>query len=182
MQILTRQDLDPERAQGLTTQKYDKKVPIEGVRVIELRRFCEDGGSFAELARLQKGGIQGIEGFEIAQVNYSDMEPGTIKAWHLHFKQEDLWFVPPIHKLLVGLYDLRKDSPTKGTVQRMVLGEGRAHLLLIPRGVGHGACNLASTRQILMYFVNQTFDPAEPDEHRLDPFLLGRDFWQIQAG
>lgn len=179
---LTRADLDADRTRGLTTQEYGKKKTIEGMRLIEARRFTEDGGSFAELLRLSGGQPAGLEGFDVLQVNYSDMEPGTIKAWHLHFRQEDLWFVPPTGKLLVGLLDCRKGSPSNGVSQRLVLGEGKAQLLLIPRGVAHGAANITSQRQILMYFVNQQFSAEQPDEHRLDPFLLGREFWQITAG
>lgn len=181
---LTRADLDADRTRGLTTQEYGKKRAIEGVRVLELRRFTEDGGSFAELLRLSDGkpAAKELEGFDVAQVNYSDMEPGAIKAWHLHFKQEDLWFVPPVGKLLVGLYDCRKGSPSNGVSQRLVLGDGKAQALLIPRGVAHGAANITKHRQILMYFVNNQFSADQPDEHRLDPFLLGAEFWQISAG
>lgn len=184
---LGREDLEPEAAAGLSTQSYARKPAIDGVRLIELKRFTEDGGSFAELLRCSGGGssdgeVDGLEGFRIAQVNYSDLEPGVIKAWHLHFQQEDLWFVPPLSKLLVGLYDVRKGSPSSGVSQRFVMGDGRAQILLIPRGVAHGASNITAHRQILMYFVNSMFSPEEPDEHRLDPFLLGREFWEMQAG
>lgn len=179
---LGRDELEPRAAAELTTQSYARKRAIEGMKLIELKRFTEDGGSFAELLRVAGGAVAGVDGFDLAQVNYSDMEPGVIKAWHVHFRQEDLWFVPPICKLLVGLHDARKGSPSCGVSQRFVMGEGRAQLLLIPRGVAHGAANLSNQRQILMYFVNGQFDAHEPDEHRLDPFFLGRDFWEIHAG
>jgi dTDP-4-dehydrorhamnose 3,5-epimerase-like enzyme len=182
MRQLTPNDLDPARAERLTTQSYTRRPAIEGVKLIELKRFTEDGGSFTELLRVQKGAVSGLEGFEVAQVNYSDMEPGAIKAWHVHFRQEDLWFVPPVGKLLVGLLDLRKGSSSLDVSQRFVMGDGRAQLLLIPRGVAHGVANLSAQRQILMYFVNSAFCAEEPDEHRLDPFLLGRAFWEMQAG
>lgn len=179
---LTRADLDPERTRDLTTQTYARKPAIEGVRVIELRRFTEDGGSFAELLRVDGGKPAGLENFEIKQINYSDMEPGAIKAWHLHYNQEDLWFVPPLGKLVVGLFDCRRASASNGVSMRLVLGDGRAQALLIPRGVAHGVANLSASRQILIYIVNQPFSAEAPDEQRLDPFLLGRDFWQLAAG
>lgn len=180
--VLTADDLDPEAAAKLSTQDYTRKPAIEGVKLIELRRFVEDAGSFAEVLRLSGGTPDGLDGFSIAQVNYSDMEPGAIKAWHVHFQQEDLWFVPPICKLVIGLTDLRRSSSSPGVTQRMVMGDGRAQLLLIPRGVAHGAANLTTQRQILMYFVNSGFSAVDPDEHRLDPFMLGRAFWEMQAG
>jgi len=182
MRELTSEDLDPDRARRLTTQSYGRKPAIQGVRLIELKRFSEDAGSFAEILRCEAGVPRDLDGFQVRQVNYSDMEPGAIKAWHVHYRQEDLWFVPPVGKLLVGLLDIRKDSPSMNVSQRLVLGDGRAQLLLIPRGVAHGIANLSASRQILMYFVNQAFSAESPDEHRLDPFILGREFWEMQAG
>ena len=179
---LTRDDLDPAHADALSTQSYTRRPTIDGLKLIELKRFTEDGGSFSELLRLGAGAVQGLDGFTVEQVNYSDMEPGTVKAFHVHFRQEDLWFVPPVHKLLVGLHDLRRESPSAGVTQRFVMGDGKAQLLLIPRGVAHGVANISAQRQILMYFVNSPFSAEAPDEHRLDPYLLGRDFWEIQAG
>lgn len=179
---LGHEDLEPRTAAALTTQSYAREAPIEGVKLIELRRFSEDGGSFAELLRLADGEVEGLAGFEVAQVNYSDMEPGAIKAWHVHFQQEDLWFVPPVGKLLVGLHDVRKGAASAGVSRRFVMGDGRAQLLLIPRGVAHGAANLTGQRQILMYFVNSRFSADEPDEHRVDPFFFGRAFWEMHAG
>lgn len=182
MKVLTKADLDPQYAASLTTQSYSSARRIDGVKLVEQRRFTEDGGSFAELLRLNGGQSPVFEGFEVKQVNCSDMEPGTIKAWHLHFQQEDVWFVPPTSKLLVGLWDVRAESATKGATMRLVLGDGKAQLLYIPRGVGHGAANITACRQTLIYFVNNQFDAAQPDEHRLDAFALGREFWQISVG
>jgi len=50
---------------------------------------------------------------------------------------------------------------------RFMLGGGRARLLLIPRGVAHGVANLSARGAQLIYFSNATFDPHNPDEHRL---------------
>ena len=179
---LTRDDLKGDACAALSTQSYSRKAAIEGVKLVELKRFSEDAGSFAEILRLTQGEVNGLDGFHIAQVNYSDLEPGAIKAWHVHFHQEDLWFVPPMCKLLVGLHDVRKTSGSTGVTQRFILGDGNPQLLYIPRGVAHGIANLSLQRQILMYFVNNAFSAEQPDEHRLDPFMLGRAFWEMQAG
>jgi dTDP-4-dehydrorhamnose 3,5-epimerase len=179
---LTVEDLDPKLTQGFKTQQYAKSPRIDGVRVIELSRFAEDCGAFAEVFRLIDGRSSVLDGFQILQVNYSDLEPGAIKAFHFHLNQEDVWFVPPVCKLLAGLVDLRRHSPSCGLPMRMILGDGRAQLLYIPRGVAHGVANISVRRQILMYFVNSNFSVEAPDEQRLDPHLLGGGFWEIQPG
>ena len=171
----------PEYAKQLWTQSYASKPRIEGVQVVELKRFVEDGGEFQELCRLGPGAeLQGVPGFTVKQVNYSILQPGCIKAWHLHKVQEDVWFVPPNARLLVGLLDARQGK--QGATMRMVLGDGRSQLLVIPRGVAHGVANPYPTPQPMLYFVNQAFDAAKPDEHRLPWDVLGKDFWQLQPG
>ena len=52
-----------------------------------------------------------FRGFEVRQVNYSEMDPGVIKAFHLHRRQTDVWFVPPGDKMLLVLLDVRAGSP-----------------------------------------------------------------------
>ena len=78
----------------------------------ELRRFHDDGGSFMELGRLSGGLHADFPGFEVKQINYSEMEPGVIKAFHLHRRQTDVWFVPPADKMLLVLLDVREGSRT----------------------------------------------------------------------
>lgn len=179
----------------LTTQSYEAKKRIDGVSILPIRRFKDDGGSFLELARLDaSNGIKISSNyvpiqndtknvFELRQINHSYMQPGIVKAWHIHLNQDDLWFVPPHDRLLVGLYDLRKNSSTTNTEMRFILGDGEGQILLIPRGVAHGCSNPYDREMQLIYFVNQEFDQNTPDEHRL-PYdsLVGKEFWKIQKG
>jgi len=105
-----------------------------------------------------------------------------IKAWHLHYNQEDVWFVPPDEHVLMGLFDLRENSRTKNQSMRIVLGNHKSQLIVIPRGVAHGYANLGERSATIIYFMNQQFDIASPDEHRLPWDFLGKDFWEIKKG
>lgn len=175
--------LAPEYAAVLTTQEYTKKTPIEGVKVQQLNLMIDDGGSFAELVRLDESGhLLAFPEFKVRQSSYSLVLPGSIKAFHLHYNQEDVWFVPPTDRLLVGLLDCRKDSPTCGASMRLVLGGGRAQLLYIPRGVAHGGANIGTQNATILYFVNQHFRLDDPDERRLPWDILGEEFWQMTPG
>lgn len=176
-------DISAEYRGTVSTQQYVKKTPIEGVRLVDLRLMIEDGGTFAELVRLdEEGHLLAFPQFKVRQSSYSLVLPGAIKAFHLHYNQEDVWFVPPTDRLLIGLLDARASSPTNGETMRFVLGAGRAQLMYVPRGVAHGCANLGTVPSTILYFVNQHFDPAAPDEHRLPWDALGREFWEITPG
>jgi dTDP-4-dehydrorhamnose 3,5-epimerase len=110
------------------------------------------------------------------------MLPGTIKAFHLHFNQEDVWFVMPYDRLLIGLFDARENSKTYKQSMRFVMGAGRAQILYLPRGVAHGLANIWQQPANMIYFVNQQFDANQPDEQRLPWDTLGADFWEIKKG
>jgi dTDP-4-dehydrorhamnose 3,5-epimerase len=175
--------IHPDYANVLTTQSYAPRTNIEGVKIIELRTFQDDGGAFAEIIRLDDNGrLAAIPDFQVRQSSWSVVQPGAIKAFHIHYNQDDVWFVPPTERLLVGLVDARADSPTLNAQMRLLLGGGVARLLFIPRGVAHGCANVGNTTSQLVYFVNQHFDAAAPDEHRLPFDIVGKDFWEMTPG
>jgi dTDP-4-dehydrorhamnose 3,5-epimerase len=148
-----------------------------------LRLLTDDGVSFAELVRFDdEGNLLAIPEFKVRQSSYSLVLPGAIKAFHLHYNQEDVWFVPPTDRLLIGLVDARKASPTYGATMRFVMGGGKAQLLYIPRGVGHGGANIGTQPVTILYYVNQRFDLSDPDERRLPWDIVGEDFWKITPG
>ncbi len=180
---LSPDDLDPDFAEILQTQRYAPGPSIEGVVVHTLREHVDESGTLVELGRFSEvGELLDLPGFVPRQLNWSRVEPGAVKAWHLHLHQDDVWFVPPQGRLLAGLSDTRADSPTHGVLMRLVLGAGRAQLVRVPRGVAHGVANLWTTGSDLIYLVDQTFDPTAPDEHRLPWDAFGEEFWALRRG
>ncbi|MBZ0188405.1 MAG: dTDP-4-dehydrorhamnose 3,5-epimerase family protein [Candidatus Obscuribacterales bacterium] len=180
---LTKEAIGQDFAKDLSVQDYQKKPTIEGVQLINLNLFVDDGGCLAEIVRFdEEGNLQILPEFKVRQTTFSQMLPGTIKAFHLHYNQEDVWFVMPQDRILVGLFDARKDSPTYNKTMRFVLGAGRAQILYIPRGVAHGLANVWQKPASMIYFVNQQFDFVDPDEQRLPWDKLGADFWEIKKG
>src|SRR5436190_21833128 len=123
-------------------QDYSTKKRIEGVEIVELKRFNDDGGAMTELGRLDGGIHKQLPGFTVKQVNYSVLEPLAIKAFHMHRRQTDVWYVPPSDKILLVLADARAGSATEGVVMRFVLGDSNSRLVRIPPGVAHGCRNL----------------------------------------
>ena len=161
-------------------QDYTSKRPsIDGVELVELRRFSDDAGSMTELGRLVDGRLRELKGFQVAQVSYSTLAPGAIKAFHVHHAQTDVWYVPPEDRILLVLVDVRKGSPTEGNRLRTMLGDGRSLLVRIPPGVAHGCRNLGTASGRVVYFTDLHFspEPDKTDEGRLPWDYLGPEVW-----
>src|SRR5438034_6447517 len=82
-------DLSPEAKRAFQLQSYTPAQAIDGVELVDLKRFSDDGGNFTELVRLGAGRAEALRDFTVHQVNYSEVEPGVIKAFHVHTRQTD---------------------------------------------------------------------------------------------
>jgi len=135
---------------------------INDVKIKQLKKHCDDRGFFAEIIK------NGEETFhEVKQTSYTETQPGVIKAFHWHKKQWDVWFVVRGMAQVV-LHDLRADSSTKGETQVIYAGEDSPVLISIPPGVAHGYRVLGNQKVCLFYHTSEAYDPAEPDEERID--------------
>lgn len=172
--------LVPELKALFKFQEYGKKPGIDGVMVHTLRRFGEDGGSMTELARFAGGVPAEFPGFTLAQINYSTIEPSVVKAFHVHHRQTDIWFVPPEDRVLLVLVDARAGSSTEKTVTKLMLGEGQSLLVRIPPGVAHGCKNLGEKPARILYMTDVHFspEPGTTDEGRLPWDLVGSEIWE----
>lgn len=181
--ILTEKDILEQYQKKIGRQEYTKKSTIEGIKIVELKNFSDEGGFLCEVTRVDENGfLEEFPDFKVAQINYTESAPKAVKAFHLHFNQEDVWYIAPNQNVLVGLLDLRADSPTKEVSMRLNLGGGKSQLLYIPRGVAHGYTNLTNQIIKIFYLVNQQFNPESPDEYRLPWDILGQNFWEMSKG
>lgn len=180
-QPLTKNDLDESVRDKVYTQEYSGSQSINGVKLITLSHHVGEESDFVELLRLSENGhMEGIPEFAVRQISRSLQYPGAVKAWHLHFIQDELWYVPMEGHLLVGLWDVRNASPTKSKTMRLVMGKSASSLLYIPHGVAHGSANLTGQPVPIIYCVNSQFDPKNPDERRIPWDSQGADFWKPQ--
>ena len=177
-------DFTPDAKRAFHVQSYSAAPTIEGVRIVELKRHADDGGSMTELARLADGHHEALPDFTVRQINYSEIVAGAVKAFHLHQRQTDVWYVPPSDRMLVVLLDVRKNSRTEGARMRVMLGNGASRLLVIPPGVAHGVRNLGSETGRIVYFVDVQFsaEPSACDEGRLPWDFAGADVWDVTKG
>ncbi len=100
------------------------------------------------------------------QTTFTVAYQGTVKAFHYHEKQDDLWFVATGEAMIV-LYDLRDGSPTKGETQVIMAGADNYKLVVIPIGVAHGYKVLSEEPVLLFYHTTESYNTEQPDEKRL---------------
>lgn len=150
-----------------------EEANIEGVDIHSLAAHFDDRGCFMELVKYPF-----VDGFDVKQSSIAMTYPGVIKAFHWHKYQTDIWFALQGYARCV-LYDLRNNSPTYKKVQTIYMSGIERKLLVIPPGVAHGYQVLGGTQFYLLYFVNQAYDPANPDEGRLAFDSIGYD-WVVR--
>ncbi len=167
-----------QATENFYVQQYSPATQIEDIKLIDVKNMNNEEGDFSELFRMtEEGTFEQFPDFKLRQINRTELFPDSIKAWHFHFKQDEIWYTPPSNHLVVGLWDLRADSKTHGLATKVILGHGTKCMLYIPRGVAHGLINTSKKYANLFYFVNQKFNLAEPDEQRIHWDALGAQFW-----
>jgi dTDP-4-dehydrorhamnose 3,5-epimerase len=148
---------------GKVILSRDSRDLIDGVVVQPFALWPDDRGYFLEVARIRQGLAAGFPA-ESTQVSAALSYPGTIKAFHFHRHQTDLW-VPVAGVLQVALVDLRKKSPTYGARNTLYVGALRPWQILVPPGIGHGYKVIGTEPAVLVYVTNRVYDPQ--DEGRI---------------
>jgi dTDP-4-dehydrorhamnose 3,5-epimerase len=137
---------------------------IEGVRRRALEPHVDERGSLTELVRSDWPEFTSF-GQAILTVN----EPGVIRGWHWHHEQTDV-IVVITGRVVIPLYDGRAGSPTHGAIDEHLSDEGDRFALFVPPGVYHGYRTLGTSAALIVNVPDRVYDPARPDEVRIDPF------------
>ena len=148
---------------GKVILQPDSADLIEGVRVSAFKLWPDDRGYFLEVLRFGTGLVEAYPA-ATTQVSCALSYPGTIKAFHFHRHQTDLW-VPVQGMFQVALVDLRKGSRTFGARNTLYVGVLRPWQILIPPGVGHGYKVVGTDPGMLVYATDRIYNPS--DEGRI---------------
>lgn len=135
---------------------------IDGVQIVPLRQLVDERGKIMHMMKATDPHFQ-----QFGEIYFSCSWPGTVKAWHVHTKMTVNNAVISGRAKLV-LYDLREDSPTRGQLQEVFLGEDNYVLVRIPPGIANGYKAYGDKMVIL---ANCATIAHEPDEMwRIPPF------------
>jgi dTDP-4-dehydrorhamnose 3,5-epimerase len=155
----------------LTTQP----TPIAGLVVTPLRRIPDERGAVLHMLRSDSPGFA-----RFGEIYFSVVNPGAIKAWHLH-KEMTLNYAVPTGMIKLVCHDARPGSPTKGATAELFIGDFNYALVTIPPGIWNGFKGISHTPALV---ANCADVPHSPEEIvRCDPFSeeIGYD-WSIRHG
>jgi dTDP-4-dehydrorhamnose 3,5-epimerase len=169
----------PDNEKGLGAIILSPESPhlIAGVRIEPFPVFPDDRGYFLEVQRMGRGLAADFPA-ETTQASAALNYPGTVKAFHYHTRQTDLW-TPVKGTLQVALADLRRDSPTFGLRNTMYLGTLRPWRVRIPPGVAHGYKVVGTEESLLVYLTNRIYDPQDEGRIQFDDPGINYD-WETQ--
>ena len=162
---------------GKIVRTPDSADLIDGVQVRPYDLWPDDRGYFLEVVRLRQG-LAADFAPETTQVSAALSYPGTIKAFHFHRHQTDLW-VPSQGMFQVALVDLRPDSRTYGLKNTLYTGALKPWQIFIPPGVGHGYKVIGEHAGMLIYVTNRLYNPQDEGRIAHDHASIAYD-WELQ--
>jgi len=148
----------PERFPDVT-----EELP-HGVRLLSLEPRSDERGSFTEMFRRRW-----IESPELLQWNLVRSRAGVLRGVHVHPRHHD-YLVAESGRSVIGLRDLRRESPTYGVGTLVTLDGDTPRALHIPPGVAHGFLFLVESTHI--YGVSHYWDSSDELGCRFDDPLL----------
>ena len=144
-------------------------VAGDRIEVFPLRKFADERGWFAELARLSEMPKQP------RQTNLSFSRAGTIRGLHYHERGQDDLFV-----CLQGRARVVALDRESGKTFSEDIGDDNFVAIYVPGHLAHGY--EALTDVLMLYHVTEEYEPADPDEHQVpwdDPRVV--DLWSTRS-
>ncbi|MFA6427523.1 MAG: dTDP-4-dehydrorhamnose 3,5-epimerase family protein [Candidatus Magasanikbacteria bacterium] len=134
---------------------------IDGVVIKKIEAIPDERGAIYHMLRSDETLFE-----KFGEIYFSKAYPGVIKGWHLH-KEMTLNYSVVMGLIKLVLYDDRPESPTKGGVMEIFMGEDNRMLIKIPPHVWNGYKTIGTQSSILANCATLPHTPGEME--RLDP-------------
>ncbi len=148
---------------------------IDGVAIRPLRVIIDERGMVLHMIKSTDPHFQ-----HFGEIYFSVINPGAIKAWHLHTEMT-LNYAVPVGMIKLVLYDSRPESPTHGELTEFFLGDRNYMLVTVPPLVWNGFKGISKEPAVV---ANCATIPHRPDEiQRISPFDPSIPYdWAIKHG
>jgi dTDP-4-dehydrorhamnose 3,5-epimerase len=137
-----------------------EKTPIDGLIIIDPKKFCDARGFFQETYKYSDFAALGISE-KFVQDNHSGSKKGVVRG--IHFQREPFAQGKLVRVLRGKIWDvavdLRKNSPSFAKWFGVELSEENAKMFYIPAGFGHGFVALEDDTH-LFYKCTTEYDAA----------------------
>jgi dTDP-4-dehydrorhamnose 3,5-epimerase len=148
---------------------------IHDLRVTPLRRIPDERGAVFHMLRADDPGFE-----QFGEIYFSLVYPGVVKGWHRHSRMK-LNYAVPVGMVKLVCYDDRAESPTRGAVQELHVGELNYALVTIPPLIWNGFKGAGNAPSLVANCATVPHDPGEIE--RLDPFSAEIPYdWTLRHG
>jgi dTDP-4-dehydrorhamnose 3,5-epimerase len=135
---------------------------IDGVEINSLSRIPDERGTIMHMLRSTDPVFRAF-----GEIYFSTVYPGVVKGWHVHSSMV-LNYAVVRGAIKLVLYDDRRESPSAGEVQEIILGDRNYALVTIPPMIWNGFKGIGDCEAIV---ANCASEPHDSDEiTRRDPF------------
>jgi dTDP-4-dehydrorhamnose 3,5-epimerase len=144
---------------------------IDGFELTELRIIADQRGAVLHMIRADAPQFT-----KFGELYFSEVLPGSVKAWKRHTRQTQT-FAVPAGRIQIVIYDDRPGSGTRGTLQVLELGRpDRYCLLRIPPGLWYGFACLSATPALIANCADLPHDPTESELRPVDDASIPYDW------
>jgi len=148
---------------------------IKGVSVHPLKQIPDERGKIMHMLRVDDPHFE-----KFGEIYFSVVYPGVVKGWHLH-KRMTLNYAVIVGMIKLVLYDDREESPTRGELMELFIGESNYMLVKIPPKVWNGFKGVGTQPAIVANCATLPHDPEEIV--RMDPFENSIPYnWELERG
>jgi len=116
---------------------------IDGIKITPLKQIVDERGKIMHMMRNDSKVFE-----KFGEIYFSTVNPGFVKAWHLH-KENTLNYACIKGKVKLVLFDDRKDSSTTGQHQELILSPEDYFLVTIPPFIWNGFKGLSDSDSII---------------------------------
>lgn len=135
---------------------------IEGVKVVPLRRIADERGTIYHMLKCTDPHF-----IQFGEIYFATVYAGVVKAWHLN-PGVTLNYACLLGHIKLVIYDERENSPTKGSLFEIFIGQDNYVLVVVPPDVWSGVKGLSTPYAITANCTTLPHDPKRST--RIDPF------------
>ena len=140
----------------------NSETMIDGVKIVPLKKIPDERGTVMHMLKASDPHFT-----EFGEIYFSTIHSGVIKGWHLHSRMI-INYAVPVGMIKLVIYDSRENSPTKGELMELFIGEENYVLVQVPAGIWNGFKGIGTKTAMVANCASIPHDPSQTT--RLDPF------------